>query len=164
MDYPALASKSKLVPPMASSFHKLKRLLENSFPESCEALRERWYEHVSHQMLKTIAARRLAVQSGPFEGMRYLPELLTSKKAIRYALLPKILGCYESQLHDVLRQVSGRNYHKVVNIGCAEGYYAVGLSLLLPDACVFAFDIDQDARFLCQGMARLNAVQDRVVV
>src|ERR1700674_2743508 len=90
------------------SFHKLKCLLENSFPESCEALRERWYEHVSHQMLKSIAAQHgLAVQSGPFQGMQYLAELLSSKKVIQFAVLPKILGCFEAGLHGVLKHVVG---------------------------------------------------------
>jgi SAM-dependent methyltransferase len=149
---------------VAAFVQRSKRLLENSFPESCEALRERWYPHVLRQILKTIAKPPLAVQSGPFEGMQYLPELLTSRRIMQYALLPKILGCYESQLHEVLKEVRGRNYTKVVNIGCAEGYYAVGLSLLLPAGRVFAFDIDPYARQLCRRMARLNAVDDRVVV
>jgi hypothetical protein len=147
------------------SFHKLKCLLENSFPESFEALRERWYQHVSHQMLKSIAAQHgLSVQSGPFQGMQYSAELLSSKKVIQYAILPKILGCFEAELHGVLAQVVRRNYDKVVNIGCSEGYYSVGLSLRLPDARVFAFDIDPHARQLCERMARLNGVQDRMVV
>jgi hypothetical protein len=147
------------------SFHKLKCFLENSFPESCEALRERWYEHVSHQMGKSIAAQYgLAVQSGPFQGMQYLADLLDSKKVIQYGILPKILGCFEAELHGVLMQVVRRNYGRVVNIGCSEGYYSVGLSLRLPDARVFAFDIDPHARQLCERMARLNGVQDRMVV
>lgn len=38
----------KIVSQAASSFHKLKRLLENTFPESCEVLRERWYGRFHH--------------------------------------------------------------------------------------------------------------------
>lgn len=158
-------SKRKLAPPTASYLHKLKWLLESSFPESCEALREQWYEHVSHQMLKTIAGQRgLSIQSGPFQGMQYPADLLSSNEVIQYVLLPKMLGCYEAELHGVLTEVVRRNYDEVVNIGCSEGYYSVGLSLRLPDARVFAFDIDPHARQLCERMARLNGVQDRMVV
>src|ERR1700730_2270846 len=158
-------SERKLVSQAAFPFRKLKRLLENGFPESCEKLRERWYEHVSHQMLKRIAAQNgLVVQNGPFQGMQYLAELLTPEKVIHYVLLPKILGCYEAELHGALAQVVRRNYDNVVNIGCSEGYYSVGLSLRLPNARVFAFDTASDARQLCERMARLNGVQNRVVV
>ena len=146
-------------------FHKLKRFLEKAFPECCEALRERWYERVSYKMLKSIAVQHsFAVQSGPFQGMRYLPELLSTKKVVKYVLLPKILGCYEEELHGVLMEAIKRNYHKIVNIGSSEGYYSIGLSLRLSDARVFAFDTDASARQLCQRMARLNGVESRVIV
>lgn len=149
----------------APFFQKLKWLLERSFPESYDALRVRWYEHTSRQMLEAIGAKYgFVVQSGPFQGMQYLPELLVSKSVTHYALLPKILGCFEEPLHGPLAQVLGRNYSQVVNIGCSEGYYSVGLSLRLPDARVFAFDIDPEARYFCEQMARLNGVQDRIVV
>jgi hypothetical protein len=155
----------RIISQTASSFHKLKLLLENTFPESCEALRERWYGHLSHQMLKSISARHgLVIQNGPFQNMRYPAELLIPEKVIRYALLPKIVGCYEAELHGILTEMISRNYDRVVNIGCSEGYYAIGLSLRLPNACVFAFDIDPLARQLCDKIARLNEVSDRVTI
>lgn len=158
-------TEHKLVSHTTSTVRKFKRLLENSFPESCEALRERWYQHVSHQILTSIAAQHgLAVQSGPFHGLQYMTDLLTPKKVIQYGLLPKIVGCYEAELHGILAHVMTRDYDKVVNIGCSEGYYAVGLSLRLPDARVFSFDIDSTARHLCERMARLNGVQNRIVI
>lgn len=160
-----IQGKRKIVPQTASSFHKLKRLLESSFPESCEALRERWYGRLSHQMLKSISARHgLAVQDGPFRNMRYPAELLVPDRVVRYALLPKIVGCFEAELHAILMEVITRNYDTVLNIGCSEGYYAIGLSLRLPNARVFAFDIDPVARQLCDKIAHLNQVSDRVTI
>jgi hypothetical protein len=79
-------------------------------------------------------------------------------------LLPKIVGCYEAELHGILTQVISRNYDLVLNIGCSEGYYAIGLSLRLPNACVFAFDIDPLARQHCHKIASLNHVSDRVTI
>jgi hypothetical protein len=59
----------------------LKRLLEDSFPESSGALCVPWYEHVSHQIFKAVTAQHgLVVQSSPFQDRQYLAELLGSKK------------------------------------------------------------------------------------
>jgi trans-aconitate methyltransferase len=51
-----------------------------------------------------------------------------------------------------------------VDVGCAEGYYAVGMALRLPNAVVHAFDVDPKAQQLCAEVARLNGVSDRVHV
>jgi hypothetical protein len=99
-----------------------------------------------------------AVQHGPFAGMRYLPQAAGS------LLPPKLLGCYEAELHDVWGRVTCRPYHTVVNVGCGEGYYAVGLARLLPAVQVFAFDCDPRAQELCLRLAALNGVAGRVAV
>ncbi len=52
----------------------------------------------------------------------------------------------------------------IVNIGCAEGYYAVGLARHLPGAKVYAFDIDPKAQEACRSNALLNDVADQVKV
>jgi hypothetical protein len=151
--------------PQISSLHRLKRLLEGSFPRFYNALRWRWYRHVLRRMVNVIVVQHgLVVQNGPFEGMQYIPEMLNSEELLRHDLLPKILGCYEAELHTVLRWVSGRDYKLIVNIGCSEGYYSIGLSLRLSGARVFAFDLNPAARRFCEQMARLNGVADRVTV
>lgn len=153
----------------------IKRLLQNAFPETYKAykaLRLWWYRlrqsgsrRQLHQMLQVIVAQDgLVVQDGPFRGMRYVPELLDSEKPREHALLPKVLGSYEAELHSVLMEALGRDYKRIVNIGCSEGYYAVGLSLRVPHAHVFAFDTDPTARRLCREMAVLNGVEERVTV
>lgn len=99
----------------------------------------------------------LAVASGPFQGMRYPRE-----RAVGSALLPKLLGSYESELHAHLESLLKNDYTAVVDVGCAEGYYAVGLALRLRHAQVYAFDTDSRATESCSEMARLNGVADRV--
>lgn len=92
------------------------------------------------------------VQSGPFEGMRYGAEAAGSLYS------PKILGSYEQELHPYIGAL--RRYRRFVNIGCGEGYYAVGARLLAPAVEVHAFDIDPQARRLCAAQAALNGVAD----
>jgi hypothetical protein len=98
-----------------------------------------------------------AVLAGPFSGM-LLP------KGISNGLMPKLLGTYEANLRDSVAKAVERNPAVVVNVGCAEGYYAVGLARLLPGANVYAFDILSDARSICVGAAKENGVAERIVV
>jgi hypothetical protein len=100
----------------------------------------------------------LVVQGGPFRGMRYVSRSHGS------ALLPKLVGAYEAELHGVVRTALARPYATVIDIGCAEGYYAVGLALRLPGAVTYAFDIAAAAQERCRELAGLNGVSDRVVV
>lgn len=99
----------------------------------------------------------LTVAGGPFKGMRY-----PTWQSLGSAFLPKLLGSYESELHPVLDVMLHRRYSTVVDIGCGEGYYAVGIALRLPEAQVYAFDTDSRARQLCARMAELNGVAGRV--
>ncbi len=100
----------------------------------------------------------LVVRGGPFAGMRYV------SRPYGGAFYPKLLGSYEAELHGMLARALESRYHEVINIGCGEGYYAVGLSLRLPDARVHAFDTSARARRLCARLARLNGVAGRVAV
>lgn len=95
------------------------------------------------------------VRSGPFEGVQ-LPKVSEGSH------VPKLLGAYEQDLHPILAHLPARGYEAVINIGCAEGYYTVGLARLLPDATVYAFDTNPEARRLCRQTAALNSVAERV--
>jgi hypothetical protein len=99
----------------------------------------------------------LTVAGGPFRGMRY-----PSGQSYGSALLPKLLGSYESELHPVLEEMLANEHNAVVDIGCAEGYYAIGLGRRIAHANIHAFDISTYARELCRNMAKLNGLDDRV--
>ena len=99
------------------------------------------------------------VQRGPFKGMHYLRQVSWGDD-----LAPKLLGCYEAELHGPFEQLLQQRYERVINVGCAEGYYAVGLAMRLPSAQVWAFDIDAHAQYLCRRLAARNGVGSRVHV
>lgn len=101
----------------------------------------------------------LIVKHGPFEGMKY-PE----EKAIGSSLAPKLIGSYERELHPVIDKICSIPYDTIINIGCGEGYYAVGLAMKIPTSKVFTYDIDPEASRLCASMAEINKVSDRVEV
>ena len=48
------------------------------------------------------------------------------------------------------------NYEQILDIGCAEGYYAVGLARMFPNAFVKAYNSSPIARDLCNKMVQTN--------
>jgi hypothetical protein len=98
------------------------------------------------------------VLSGPFQGLQY-PSLQASGSA----LILKILGVYESELHTDIEALR-ESYECILDIGCAEGYYAVGLARMHQGATVHAYDIDPDAARKTIDMAALNNVSNRLEI
>jgi hypothetical protein len=96
------------------------------------------------------------VRHGPFSGMIYPVESALNRHSI-----PKLLGTYESELHEVLSLVARRRYDCVIDIGSAEGYYAVGMALLTRRP-VFAYDPEPAEKNLCGRMAELTGVGNLV--
>lgn len=101
----------------------------------------------------------IVVLTGPFKGMQYID------RSIGASFLPKLIGSYECELHGVLARLLATEYDTVVDVGSAEGYYAVGLALHLPNCpVVHAFDIDPQAQRDCHELAAKNATEDRVII
>lgn len=94
------------------------------------------------------------VRGGPFAGMACV-------NSVGYSA-PLLLGCYEEELHDVVRALPQARYEHVINIGCGEGYYAVGIKRLLPSVEMWAHDIDPKFQVKCRAMAALNGVDIHV--
>jgi hypothetical protein len=93
------------------------------------------------------------VKHGPFRGMKY-PELVSAGSEV----YPKLLGSYEKEIHPLIENLCAADYSCLLNVGCAEGYYAVGFALKGRFQEVQAFDLDPRARTLCQQMAEANGV------
>jgi hypothetical protein len=102
----------------------------------------------------------LEVRHGPFKGMRYLEGL----EASAGDLVAKMTGMYEQELHPAVAEWLQSGYEHVIDVGSAEGYYAVGFALGIPGATVHAYDIDSTARERCTALAGLNGVAERVRV
>lgn len=114
----------------------------------------KWRAHVLENHLVERSGDRIL--SGPFEGMAY--PVRTSEGSRN----PRLIGSYEACLAPVIEEIAAGGYDRVVDVGCAEGYYAVGLALRLPQARVFARDTDPKAHELCLRLAEANGVADRI--
>lgn len=91
-----------------------------------------------------------AVLAGPFSGMTYPP------RSLGRHVTDKLMGTYEMELHSFLEEAIKAEPERVIDVGSAEGYYAVGLARRLPDATVFAFDADSWARERTAEMGAVN--------
>lgn len=98
------------------------------------------------------------VREGPFQGMRLVDQICGSRH------FPKVIGCYEQWLHPWILEEVSRKPPVIVDIGCAEGYYAVGFARLLKNSKIVAFDISNDARRICRENAILNNVAEQVFI
>lgn len=101
----------------------------------------------------------LTVRTGFMKGLKY-----PGFSSYGSSIFPKLSGTYESELTDVFIQLEKNHYSCIVDVGCAEGFYAVGLAQRFKEAKVYAFDISETAQQLCKEMAALNHVTNRVEV
>ena len=141
------------------------QILDRVAPHFADALRHRRYRRELHYIFQDLVARSgRAVLSGPFRGMAYALPSLGAEQIYHYGGVPKLLGCYEAELHGIFAGAAATGYDTILNIGCAEGYYVAGLARLFPRAHIFAFDIDTSAQRLCEEMVNSNGVQSRVTI
>jgi len=111
--------------------------------------------YFTHLVRQRTAGR---VRLGPFAGMHYVDASVGS------AYLPKLLGTYERELAYLIEQACANRPGLIVDLGAAEGYYAVGLARRNPQARVIAFEQDIAGREALRKMARLNGVADQVEI
>jgi hypothetical protein len=98
------------------------------------------------------------VMQGPLLGLDFLRE---SAEGCHIA---KLLGCYEQPLQPFIEAAIQKQYPTILNIGCAEGYYAVGMARRMPQTRVLAHDLNPKAQEVCAQLAQKNQVADRVAV
>lgn len=96
--------------------------------------------------LRKVTQRRIF--SGPFAGLFF------TQKSVGSSYFPKLLGIYEKELHAVF-EGDRPDFEKVIVIGAAEGYYAVGLAKKwkIP---VIAFEASKEGRELLTRLALIN--------
>lgn len=116
----------------------------------------KWRAHVLETALVEKSGDR--VLSGPFKGMHYAVRTSEGPRN------PRLVGSYEACLAPVIEGVIAGDYDTIIDVGCAEGYYAVGLALRMPKVRVIARDTDPRAQEFCRQMAEANGVADRVQI
>ncbi|MDQ8208549.1 hypothetical protein QEH52_13575 [Coraliomargarita sp. SDUM461003] len=100
------------------------------------------------------------VEAGPCKGMRY-----PFRGSYGSIFEGKLYGTYESELSPVFERLfEQKKYTQLIDIGAAEGYYAIGLAQRHPSLDVVTFDISPKAREMQKQIAAHNAVSDRITI
>ena len=118
-----------------------------------------WYRYLAEQRPladQLVEAHGDHVSSGPFSGVRLVPDVFDG------CLLPKLIGSYEAELHSTIEDFVRLDFKRVVDVGCASGWYVVGMAHRLPSAELYAFDVDHTALRRCRRNVALNGFDDRV--
>ena len=121
-----------------------------------ETLSERYYRlnQLLHQQFKGI------VQNGPFKGM-YIPwDTTWSYNHIGQM----ILGIYEPTVINFLLNERFKNRDILIDIGAADGYYPIGLSMCGRIKQAIAFEINAKSRKAIASNALTNKVADKVII
>ena len=118
-----------------------------------------WKQHELRRVADTLSALSGdTVLGGPFAGM------LFGNRRSRSMNMPKLIGSYECELHEIVKRLIERRFPAIINIGAAEGYYAVGMAVKCPHTQVIAFEMEQGVRTECAANAALNKVEDRITI
>lgn len=111
---------------------------------------ERLKEQAKHAVMQKTGYQ---VAYGPFKGLK-----LSKKQWWGNDFTTKILGQYERDVVDELVSLLGERENSVfVDIGAADGYYAVGVAHAKLAQIVFAFEISQKGREVIQETATANS-------
>lgn len=119
--------------------------------------RLRWIRHPVNALVTAAIYRaaRHTVVSGPFAGM-----VLSGDRPH----LPYILGTQELEIHECIVKLVALRFDKIVNVGAADGYYAVGMGVRCQSAAIEAFEADVSLHQKLLAAATTNGVAARMKV
>lgn len=101
------------------------------------------------------------VLTGPFIGMT-IPERNEAWDDGNSGT--KLLGLYEWELNAAFETLFWRRPKTIINVGCAEGYYAIGFARMFPNIRIYAADILSSCLYLCAEYAAINNVASRIAL
>ena len=118
----------------------------------------KWIFAIGDFCVKLVLFRKtcVSVRSGPFAGMRW------GTRAVGSMVAPKLIGTYEKELASIVEHLPG--FDLVIDIGAAEGWYAVGLLYRKTARKVVAFEQTENGQNGCRDNAKRNGVAELLEV
>lgn len=96
--------------------------------------------------------------SGPFKGM------YQSSEGVFSVWYPRILGVYERELFPVFEEIVNMKPARIVDVGAAEGYLAIGFMKRLPDVQMVAFEMLERGREVIHYFADKNGFDEGLTI
>src|SRR5450432_1000849 len=146
--------------------HFIKRILNALAPHTAGRIVDVYRQRQFKRYYKRIGGVRITkefitkcgtkVLAGPFAGMIYVEQSVGS------LLLPKLVGSYECEIKNIVEEICTGDYDTIIDVGSAEGYYAVGFARRMSDVRIVAFESEVKGRKLCKKMAAINNIENRI--
>ena len=115
-------------------------------------------QHDERQIISRLEGKisddRTVIQ-GPFQGQK-----IVKNESIGSAYLPKLMGTYEFEIYPVWAGIRNQDFSIVLDIGCAEGFYACALAKMFPNAKVLGFDLNAIARDYSKENVKANGLHN----
>jgi hypothetical protein len=111
-------------------------------------------------LTKLLAVHGPVVSDGPFRGMK----LSTDPWWGRFDLVSKILGNYEPHIVKHILALADKGKSTFVDIGSADGYFPIGLTMNGTFQKAYAFEISPEARAKMSTSIELNGCSEKIVI
>jgi len=109
---------------------------------------------------KIIMKHGYKVAYGNFNGMKLNKNMYWAKND----LITHILGVYENHVLEKLIEFSKRGNFPFIDIGAADGYFAVGMAFSKIFKKVYAFEVNESGRDSLNKNAENNTCKDKIVI
>lgn len=105
---------------------------------------------------KIFQAVQGVVTYGPFKGLKLANRAVWGNGD----MCSKYLGFYEYILHDAIQRVIDHSkVDVIINVGCGDGVYALGLSQRFPEARVICYDTNPHVYHILKENAEMNSLK-----
>lgn len=143
---------------IGSPFEGLARLIYKKFfspstPNAIALAKEKVYLH-----LLNLYGRK--VQYGHFKGMMLNQNIWWGG----YDFIPKLLGVYEEHVLNRIKDILSCKCLAFIDIGAADGYFAIGVAYSGMSESVVAFETSDQARRLLAENASRNYCENRIAI
>ena len=146
-----LLSRNRFIVYVIRFVFKITFSVSNYFAEIINQYDER---QIISRLAGKISDDRTVIQ-GPFIGQKF-----ARTESVGSAYLPKLLGTYESEIFPVWTEIQNQDFSVILDIGCAEGFYACALAKMFPASKVLGFDLDANARDYSIENAKANGLNN----
>ena len=109
---------------------------------------------------KIILEHGYQVAYGAFKGMKLSKNIYWAKND----LITQILGVYEKHVLKKIIEFSKKGNYPFIDIGAADGYFAIGMAFSETFKKIYAFEIDEGGRKSLNKNIENNLCKDKVVV
>ena len=124
------------------------------------AFRNSWRNGVT-SILAGIGTRG-TVLTGPFQGVKLSSTIAFGTSGGNLAA--KLLGSYEAELHDAVREIIVSKPTVIVNVGAGDGYYVCGFAASLPGCQIIAHEADDLSREACARNLAINHLESSAII